>query len=111
MFPYADDADKGEGAAVPQKEIEVIRNWIKLGASHPADEEVLDPREHWPYRPPQQQSVPIVRDPSSIRNPIDSFVAVKRHEYGLQASPPMDKSRLLRRVYLDLTGVLRHSIT
>jgi hypothetical protein len=38
-------------------------------------------------------------------NPIDAFLAEQRNLHGLTARPPASKSVLLRRVYLDLTGL------
>jgi Protein of unknown function (DUF1553)/Protein of unknown function (DUF1549) len=38
-------------------------------------------------------------------NPIDAFIAAQHRAKGLTAAGPADKATLLRRVYLDLTGI------
>ena len=96
---------EGEGSPVPPREIEVIKTWIQQGAPSPDEEEVLDPRNHWSYQPPRQQQVPTGPNSEWIRNPIDAFVSAKHSQLGLNPSAPMDKSRLLRRVYFDLIGL------
>ena len=40
------------------------------------------------------------------KNPIDALVAAKRDEKGLKAAPIADRNILIRRVYLDLIGLL-----
>lgn len=50
---------------------------------------------------------PVVRPavPGGSSNPIDAFVAAMYKEKGLKPVGPADKPTLLRRVYLDLTGI------
>ncbi|MBK7436792.1 MAG: DUF1549 domain-containing protein [Saprospiraceae bacterium] len=40
-----------------------------------------------------------------IRNPIDQFIGIKLEQEGIEPSAPADPERLLRRIYLDLTGL------
>ena len=40
-----------------------------------------------------------------VRNPIDAFVAAEYERHGLKPRPEADRATLLRRVYLDLTGL------
>src|SRR5205085_1087415 len=52
-------------------------------------------------------AVPEIRNPKyEIRNPIDAFISAKREAAGLVGSPEADRTTLLRRVTLDLTGLL-----
>src|SRR5205085_1272021 len=65
-----------------------------------------DPKDHWAFRPPVRPRVPAIRNPqSTIRNPIDAFLAAEREKHGLTPQPPADRRLLLRRVYLDLIGL------
>jgi hypothetical protein len=48
---------------------------------------------------------PNVRDASWPRNPIDRFVLAELERAGLQPSPPADRDTLLRRLFLDVTGL------
>jgi hypothetical protein len=58
-----------------------------------------------PFEPVRRPTVPRPRDVAWLRNPIDAFVAVEREARGLQPRPEAPRETLLRRVYLDLTGV------
>jgi len=69
--------------------------------------------EHWAYRLPQKVEVPkpfslaslFGLSSSEISNNIDYFIQAKFEEKGLSFSDPSDNETLLRRVYLDLTGL------
>ena len=79
------------------KEIAIIAKWIEQGAEW---------KEHWAFIPPEKFEVPEIKNQSWLRhNPIDNFVQEKLEEEGLTPNPKADKERLLRRVYLDLTGL------
>jgi hypothetical protein len=72
---------------------EIIRLWIEQGAEY---------ETHWSFIAPSKPPVP-ANDQSS--NPIDSFISQRLQTEGLTASPQADKSTLIRRVTLDLTGL------
>ncbi|MYD72272.1 MAG: DUF1553 domain-containing protein [Acidobacteria bacterium] len=77
-------------------EIETLRLWIDQGAEW---------QSHWAFVPPERPSVPPVADPEWGRNPIDSFVLSSLEAQGLGPAPEADRTTLLRRVTLDLTGL------
>jgi hypothetical protein len=79
------------GKQLTAAQIELLRRWIAEGAEYEA---------HWAFFPPQRPRVP---DPLS--NPIDGFVLTRLMREGLSPSPSTDKTTLLRRVSLDLTGL------
>ncbi len=90
-----------EGHPLKPSEVATIKKWIEEGAKVPADDAPeSDPRDHWSFRPVVRPAVP----PGGA-NPIDAFVAAKRKEKGIAAVPPAEKRTLLRRVYIDLTGL------
>jgi mono/diheme cytochrome c family protein len=94
------------GEALSEKEVAVVRAWIDQGATGPADEKPEpDPKDHWAFRAPVRRPVPLVKDASHARNPIDAFLAAAREQRGLTPQPPADRYTLLRRVTLDLTGL------
>ncbi len=101
-----------EGEPLTPAQITLLTNWIKQGAIAPADEQPeRDPRDHWSFKTPVRPAVPEIKSQISdlkfqIRNPIDSFLAVEHQKRGLTPQPPVDKRILLRRVYLDLIGLL-----
>ena len=64
---------------------------------------------YWSFTPPQRPAVPVVSgkdSPDSTTNPIDSFLREQLSAKGLSFSPPALKSTLIRRVYLDMLGIL-----
>ena len=89
-------------------EIAIIRQWIDDGAAWP-NEVVLKPPMLWSLKPLIRPAIPphvVETDEFPIRNPIDAFVAAKHREAGLKASLPADRRTLIRRLYLDITGLL-----
>ena len=95
-----------EGTPVSEKEIALLTKWIEQGATAPSDEQpVKDPRQHWAFQPPVRLNIPKVKNADWRTNPIDSFVAARHEQLGLQPQPPAPKHILLRRVYLDLIGL------
>jgi mono/diheme cytochrome c family protein len=78
------------------KEKETLKAWVAAGARY-------DP--HWAFVPPKQPQPPLGRV-AGVRNPIDAFVLARLEREGLKPSPGADKHTLLRRVHLDLTGLL-----
>ncbi len=84
------------GRSLTPSQIEVIKEWIDQGAKW----EML-----WSFVAPKRPPVPVVKEKSWPRNPIDSFVLARLESEGLNHSPQADKATLLRRVYFDLTGL------
>src|SRR5262245_43791296 len=78
------------------QEKETLRRWIAAGADYEA---------HWAFVPPARPAVPVVRNEAWPRNPIDRFVLAQLERHGLAPSPEADRITLLRRLYLDLTGL------
>jgi hypothetical protein len=94
-------------APLSASKIAVIRKWIMAGADWP-DELVLEPPVLWSLKPIQRPSIPdsvVVPDQFTIRNPIDAFVAARHADAGLTPAAVADRRTLIRRLYLDLTGL------
>ena len=76
---------------------------------HPAKladfEKFLASYKWQPFDPVRRPAVPAVQNAGWVRNPIDSFIAAGHEEHGLKPRPEADRAILLRRVYLDLTGL------
>ncbi len=78
---------------------ELFRRWIAEGAEY---------RGHWSFLPPARSAVPSDPDAESARerrNPIDAFVRARLAGQGLRPSREADRTTLVRRVTLDLTGL------
>jgi hypothetical protein len=98
-------------------ETELLAHWIALGAPGVRQEpdvagSQLDPlvtdkdRDFWAFQPPHAGTSPEVKQSSHLRNPIDAFVMHKLEQRGLTLAPEAERATLLRRAYLDLTGLL-----
>jgi hypothetical protein len=72
---------------------ELFRRWVAEGAVYEA---------HWAYTPLEKPAVPRV---AQAANPIDAFILTQLAEKKIEPSPEAEKSRLLRRLSLDLTGL------
>lgn len=83
--------------ALTEKEINILKKWIKQGA-------VYEP--HWAFVPPKKQPLPEVSDRQWPVNEIDFFILQKMEQKGLTPNAPADKERLAKRVFMDLTGIL-----
>ncbi|HKS41781.1 MAG TPA: DUF1553 domain-containing protein [Blastocatellia bacterium] len=62
-------------------------------------------REFWSFLKPARPTVPAVRNRSWVRNEIDAFVLNRLEKEGLAPAPQALPRTLIRRVYLDLTGI------
>jgi Protein of unknown function (DUF1553)/Protein of unknown function (DUF1549) len=63
-------------------------------------------RAHWAFQPPSRSQVPTVKQASWIRTPVDAFILARLEAAKLLRSPAAERLALLRRVYLDLVGLL-----
>lgn len=63
-------------------------------------------REHWAFQPVATFEPPTPHDEAWVRTPIDAFVLARLEREGLRPSPRADRARRLRRVFLDLIGLL-----
>ncbi len=79
-----------------EADIKLIEAWVKEGAVY---------QDHWAYVLPTQSEIPEFEDDDWSRNEIDRFVLEKIKEQGLDPSPDAEPHVLLRRLFLDLTGL------
>lgn len=85
------------GEALDPREIELIRRWIVDGAKW---------ESHWAYAPFREVQVPDGNERSPSPHPIDSFVRRRLESEGFTPAPEADRSSLLRRLSLDLVGMI-----
>ncbi len=62
---------------------------------------IVRSQDHWAFQPVKRPAVPS----SNKTNPIDAFITKTLAEKELQHSPRADRVTLIRRAYLDLTGL------
>lgn len=90
MMPPA-AADK----PLSREQKELLGSWVKSGAEW---------KQHWAFVSPVKAVIP-VSDSAWGRNAIDAFALQQIQYAGLQPSPDADPYTLIRRLYLDLTGL------
>src|SRR5262245_32864878 len=93
-----------EGEPLNAAQIATLKAWIDAGAKPPA-EGAEAKVTHWSFQKPVRPALPKPADPAWSANPIDAFVAAKHAELGLAPVGESPPNMLLRRVYLDLTGL------
>lgn len=86
-----------EGDPLTPEQIELLTQWIKDGAEY---------APHWAFVTPQKPQPPNIRNPNQAHNPIDHFVQAKLDAIDLSPAPRATPATLIRRLYLDLTGLL-----
>ncbi len=105
------------GPPLSADEIKMFRDWIDSGAQGPDSNQALlsgyaagnsagKPPKHWSFIKPERPERPPVKQVAWVRNPIDNFVLARLEREGIEPSPEADKPTLIRRVSLDLIGIL-----
>lgn len=74
----------------------IFKRWIEQGAQY---------QSHWAYIPPVKTPPPSVSDSSKVRNVIDSFILETLDTQSIEPSSEANRSTLIRRLSLDLTGL------
>ncbi|MBL9166704.1 MAG: PSD1 domain-containing protein [Verrucomicrobiales bacterium] len=102
---------QGKSRKLPAAEIVLLQSWITSGAPWPSGR-VLDPfevstdlrggRDLWSLQPVRRPALPLS---AKTDNPIDAFVRQKLSAKGWSPAPPADPRTLVRRLYIDLTGL------
>lgn len=83
--------------ALTEREIRIFEKWIAQGAVY---------EKHWAFLPPVKTTLPAVQDKDWVKNEIDHFTLAKMAEKGLTHNETAGKDYLLKRVAMDLTGLL-----
>ena len=86
----------GSNLELKPEQIALLERWLEAGATF---------EKHWAFTKPAASPLPAVTNAAWPRNPIDYFILARLEADGIAPSPEADKSTLLRRVYLDLTGI------
>ncbi len=88
-------------APLSDSDISTIRTWIDQGCI----ESTSGNHKHWAYVKPIRPKLPKVSNTQWVRNPIDAFVLSRLDQLKLKPSPAADRTTLIRRLCLDLTGL------
>jgi mono/diheme cytochrome c family protein len=103
-----------EGEPLSKAEIALISGWIDAGAAVPNEPSAAPPvssipkADGWVWQPLRQPPPPTLPLPlrSWARNPIDAFVGARLVVAGLSPGPEADRRTLIRRLTVDLHGLL-----
>jgi mono/diheme cytochrome c family protein len=100
---------------LPAEQIAIFEKWVAAGLPMPADRlstkntntknQLDEARNYWAYQPVRRPAIPVVRNTSWVRTPIDAFILARLEQQGLQPVPAADKRVLVRRAYYDLIGL------
>ena len=82
-------------ATLTEAEKDLLDQWIAGGAEY---------AKHWAFEPPQA-SITLVNAAKWGNNSIDAFILKNLEKNKLEPSPQADRYTLVRRLYLDLTGL------
>jgi len=112
---YSDDLQMPPDEPLPAAVIADFETWVKMGApdprssgATPSDETsgaLSKGREFWSFQLPVRVEPPAVAATDWPRDDIDRFLLARLEAEGLQPVGDAARSRLLRRVTFDLTGL------
>lgn len=74
----------------------LLKDWVDQGAPW---------SDHWAFVAPKRPDVPKTSNDAWVRNPIDAFVLARLDREKLSPAAEADKTTLIRRASLDLTGL------
>ncbi len=103
-----------KGKKLPEPQLAILERWITEGAKTTGPEpETLAPgtmiteedRQFWSFRPIANPAPPSLADAARVRTPVDAFILTKLRENQLDFAPDAEKTALIRRVTMDLTGL------
>ena len=98
-----------ENGRLSAEQIALLSRWIDEGAHWP--DEVAGPTEeklssdHWSFQPVRNEQPPATESEWN-HNAIDAFILAKLQSHGLKPSSDTDRVTLIRRIYLDMHGLL-----
>ncbi len=84
------------GKTLTAHQIELLKAWVDQGASW---------SQHWAFDPPHRATPPEVKQRGWPRNAVDAFILARLQAEKLNPSVEADRTKLIRRVTLDLTGL------
>jgi hypothetical protein len=114
LFTHTRDRKMPPRRPLSVAEVDLLRRWIEAGA--PWEGPALQaPRaatpgragpDWWSLQPIRRPPLPAVKNTSWGRDPLDAFVLAALEARGLAPSPEADRRTYIRRVTVDLTGLL-----
>jgi hypothetical protein len=84
------------GKPLTKDQIGVLKRWVLEGAVWSS---------HWAFEPPKKPQLPAVKNAGWAITEIDRLILARLESEGLAPAPEADKTTLIRRATLDLTGL------
>ena len=115
-----EDMEMPPKGKLKDEQIKILTDWVKMGAPWPRAESTSEiaqvqpkeaydwdrfRREHWSFKPVTKSDLPPVENRSWPRSPIDYYTLSKLEAKNLEPNASAEKRILIRRAYLDLTGL------
>jgi hypothetical protein len=87
------------GKRLSPSQVQTLKTWINQGANY---------APHWAFQTPKRPKIPSITDPRTGKpaTPIDALILTELKAKKLAPSAAADPGVLIRRVYLDLIGLL-----
>ncbi|MBI1356900.1 MAG: DUF1553 domain-containing protein [Acidobacteria bacterium] len=104
------------GNKLPDDQIAALTEWVKMGAPWPEAPQAMAPktddgfhitaeqRNFWSFRPFSESAPPQLKD-KRAHNYVDNYVFARLEKEGLAPNQAADRTTLIRRASLDLTGL------
>ncbi len=104
---------KKSGGQLPDAVIDDFVTWIEMGAPDPrstptqlhTEYDAEKAKQWWAYQPVQTTTTPKTADTDWPRTDIDRYILASLEQKGLRPVADADPASLLRRVFIDLTGL------
>ncbi|HBI31155.1 MAG TPA: hypothetical protein DDY45_03895 [Verrucomicrobiales bacterium] len=115
-----EDMEMPPKGKLKDEQIKILTDWVKMGAPWPRAESTSEiaqvqpkeaydwdrfRREHWSFKPVKKSDLPPVENRSWPRSPIDYYTLSRLEAKNLEPNASAEKRILIRRAYLDLTGL------
>jgi cytochrome c553 len=98
-----------KAAKLTDEAIATLTEWVRQGLPWPEEAApaaaMENWRQHWAFQPVALPPAPPVQAAARIRQPLDAHVLARLEKEGLTFSPVASRAVLIRRAYLDLTGL------
>lgn len=93
------------GKPLDAQQVAVLERWVQAGVPW-SDQAAAADAKPWAFRVPQRPALPAIENKTWVQSPIDHFILAKLEAKKITPAPEADRAALLRRVSLDLTGLL-----
>ena len=103
---------ESKGGKLPDSMIADLEAWVKASTDDPRDAKAvakkydgMAAKDWWAYQPMTKPLVPQTKNQTWAKTDIDRFILAKLEPKGIEPVGRADNATLMRRLYLDLTGL------